>query len=80
MSKIAIVDGNGSWHFDANGMSLDIGVNPKDGYHVYERLNEDLFPVAHRLKHVIGKQVVASPMKHDQITETELMREIEAVL
>jgi hypothetical protein len=80
MSKIAIVDGNGSWHFDASGMALDIGVNPNDGYHVFERQDENLLPVAHKLKHVIGKQVVTSPITGDQISETDLVREIEAVL
>lgn len=78
MSKVRIVDGNGVWHFVSRGCALDIGVNPGDGYHVYHRDERHCLPVAHKIKHLLGKQVVVAPRTEGQISEEELLDALEA--
>ncbi|WP_448952840.1 hypothetical protein [Labrys neptuniae] len=78
MTKVRIIDGNGSWHFTSRGYVLDVAVDPRDGYHVYQRDDADCMPVAHKVNHLLGKQVVASPRKYGQISEEELLEALEA--
>jgi len=79
MSKVRIVDGNGVWHFVSQGCDLDIGVNPGEGYHVYHREDGHCLPVAHKVKHLLGKQVVVAPRTEGQISEEDLLEALEAV-
>lgn len=78
MNKVKIVDGDGVWHFASQGCQLDIGVDPRNGYLVYPRDDERCLPVAHKVKHLIGKQVVVSPRTPAQISEEELLTALEA--
>jgi hypothetical protein len=80
MSKVTITDGNGSWYFKAQGYALDIGVDPRSGYHVYERTDDACVPVAHKVRHLLGKQVVWSPRGPNQISEQQLLQAIEEVV
>ncbi len=78
MNKIRILDGNGVWHFASNGCQLDIGVNPSNGYQVYHRDDRRCLPVAHKVKHLLGKQVVVAPRTAGQISEEELLAALAA--
>ncbi len=74
------MDGNGSWHFVWNSVPLDVGVDPRDGYHVHERVDRQCLPVAHKIKHLIGTRVVTSSKRDGEITEAQQVRALEAVV